>query len=980
MEQIKALLKKPIYSVTACVLVVLVIAAIVISAFSGGSNETSVYIGSSAERAVGNASYAKYLEKNGFNRTFSAKQVKVDIFSFETGGDLIATVNKDGVATEGIGSITWSFNVEESGFYNIMLKYAAIYGCKTDFVRNVTIDGESPYKGFDQLTFLRSFDNMCEEELDMINGSEVRPVAQELFDWTEVYLTDSLRREAEPYVIYLSSGEHTITFETVEEPLLLYGAIEFCAAETPESYDKTITELKNKYPVYEGENLVFQAERTSEGMVGVYKTSASIRNLIDYTSPNSVPFHPYNSMLNTIGGNSWQSPGQKLTWEIEVEKEGLYAISFRARQSTRRGILAFRKLTVNGAVPFAEASNIGFSYSTDFLNYTIGTDDEPYLFYFKSGKNKVSLEVVAGDCVSPITDIESSIGVLNDLYRRVVKITGTVPDKYIDYEIAEKVSDFVSVMTQEAKRLYGTVEYLQNMTGEKGELTASVEKMAIQAERLAEDPEDVINELDALQNNISSLGTALTSLSEFPLEIDSFTLYSPEEELPKAEAGFFKKLYAGTIRFFSTFFIDETKLDSEDNAEGSGESEELRVWMLGGRDQIQIVKGLVDSSFVSDGVKVNLQLIPLSAVLPSTLAENGPDVVINMSYETVIDYAMRGALVDLSKLEGFDEQKLKYHDSAVKNVTFQQGVYGVPETQSFLMMYCRDDILTEMGLEAPRTWDEFEEVMVKLNASEYDVYLPGVSLFNTLIYQHGGDIYEGEGNDYGITSGLYTESSMVAFQKLTKFYTGHSVPLSANFANRFRSGEMPIGIADYTLYNTLELFAPEIRGLWSFYELPGVEGENGIINNNTVSTSTNTVIMKNCDNIDAAWSFIKWWSSTDVQLSYAQSLEAVLGTSGRYATANKEVLSQLSWSNNSLKALQAQFENTLNTPVVPGNYMSTRMVSYAFNDVVTDSQSMSAREALYLNVRKINDELSRKRKEFGHSYYDEKGVYIAAKY
>ncbi len=969
---IAAVKRKPILAI-AIILAVLVLAVTALSLFSDKSTNTPVHIGSSARRAFGNESYSAYLSKTRFKGNFASKKIVPDIFSYETSGGLAATESEDGVATEGIGSIKWKFTVEEEGFYNLKLKYSALYGCKTDFVRSIKIDDEALYEGLDQITLLRSFDNMCGEELEMINGSEIRPIAEEVFDWQEVYIEDSLRRESEPYIFYLSEGEHTVTFDTVEEPLMLYGGLEFSAAHEPEPYKDTIEKLKKDYPVYDGENIVFQAERTSKDMLKIYKTSASIRNLTDYTSPNSVPFHPYNSMLNTIGGNSWQTPGQKLSWEIKVEKEGLYAISFRARQSVRRGILAFRKLTVNGETPFAEAANIGFSYSTDFLNYTIGTEQEPYLFYFKSGVNIVSLEVVAGDCIEPITAIENSIDVLNDLYRRVIRITGTAPDKYIDYEIEDKVPDFTEVMKQEADRLYETVEYLQQMTGEKGELTASVEKMAIQAERLAEEPEDVINELDAFQNNISSLGTALTSLSEFPLEIDGFTLYSPEKEPKKAEAGFFRKLYAGTVRFFSTFFIDETKLDSED---ASTQGEELRVWMLGGRDQLQIVKSLVDGSFVYDGVKVNLQLIPLSAVLPSTLADNGPDVVINMSYDTVMDYAMRGALVDLSALEGFEEQKNKYYESAIDNVTFQEGVYGLPETQSFLMMYCRDDVLDEMGLEAPRTWKEFEEVMVKLNSAEYDVYMPGVSLYNTLVYQYGGDIYEGEGKDYGIKSGLYTESSMQAFQHLTKYYTGYSVPLSANFANRFRSGEMPIGIADYTLYNTLELFAPEIRGLWSFYEIPGVEGEDGAVNNATISTSTNTVIMSGCDNIDAAWSFLRWWSSTETQLSYAQSLEAVLGRAGRYATANKEVLNLLSWSNKSLAALQAQFEKTLNTPVVPGNYMTTRMIGYAFNDVVTDSQSMSAKEALYLNIRKIDDELSRKRKEFGHSYYDEKGVYV----
>ncbi|MBQ2939605.1 MAG: extracellular solute-binding protein [Clostridia bacterium] len=959
-------------------LVLALCVGLIIGAVTDNGNLAYTYVGKSVSLAVGNNAYADYLKQHGYDGTVSADKTEVDLYTYTTDGGLSATVLSEGVATEGNGAITWSFSVPSSGFYQVKLKYKPMQGAKADIVRSVAVDGKIPYDGWEKLTFYRWFDNNCAAELPLVSGNEVRPVSQETYDWTESWLSDPLERESAPYLLWLSEGQHTVTFTVVQEPLLVFGGITFAAAETAKPYDEFLSSLTAQVKPYTGENLTYQAERTAGGTKAVYKNSKSIRNLVDYTSPNSVPFHPYNGLLNTFGGSSWQTVGQTVTWEIEVPQEGLYALSFRARQGTERGILAFRRLSVNGNVPFAEASSLGFAYSTDFQNYVVGSADKPYLFHFKQGINTVSMEIVAGECVQPLCEIEESIAVLNEMYRKVVHITGTVPDKYIDYEIRKKVEGFVETMEAESTRLYEVVRYLEELTGEKGEMTANVEKMAIQAERLAKDPESVITELDAMENNLSTLGTCVTNLSEFPLEVDSFTLFAPDGELPDAEAGFFRKFWNGTIRFFSTFFNDQSKMSTDTDGDKPANGEELRVWVLGGQDQAQLIKSLIDSSYTGDAT-INLQLVPLNAVLPSTLADNGPDVVINMGYATVVDYAMRGALVDLSQLEGYDEMAVNYYPSAIDNVSFHDGVYGLPETQSFLMMYCRDDILAEEGLSAPKTWDEFEDVLVQLNAAEYDVYLPGVSLFNTMLYQYGGNLYTGEGNDYGIQSGLYSEESMQAFLRLTKFYTGYDVPLSANFANRFRSGEMPIGIADYTLYNTLELFAPEIRGLWSFHTLPGQQQEDGRINYSTLSTSTNTVILQKCDNVDAAWEFLRWWDSTDTQLSYAQLLEEVLGSSGRYATANKNVLQQLSWSGDSLTALQDQFAHSLYTPAVPGQYMTTRMVTYSFNNVVTDTQSMSAREALYLNLRKIDAELDRKRKELGHSYYDSNGKYVAGK-
>ena len=86
-----------------------------------------------------------------------------------------------------------------------------------------------------------------------------------------------------------------------------------------------------------------------------------------------------------------------------------------------------------------------------------------------------------------------------------------------------------------------------------------------------------------------------------------------------------------------------------------------------------------------------------------------------------------------------------------------------------------------------------------------------------------------------------------------------------------------------------------------------------------------------------------------------------MGTSARYAAADPEVLKQLPWSNAELESLLGQFEHTAGLPAVPGNYMTTRMVQYAFNDTVADNAN--PRETLYLNIKDINEELTRKRKE-----------------
>jgi ABC-type glycerol-3-phosphate transport system substrate-binding protein len=161
--------------------------------------------------------------------------------------------------------------------------------------------------------------------------------------------------------------------------------------------------------------------------------------------------------------------------------------------------------------------------------------------------------------------------------------------------------------------------------------------------------------------------------------------------------------------------------------------------------------------------------------------------------------------------------------------------------------------------------------------------------------------------------------------------------------------------------------------LWSFSPFPGVEKSDGTIDNRVVPTTSQTSILaeaKRRGRLDEAWKFVRWWMSTEVQTEYGQGIEAALGTSARYATANPDVLLQLPWAAADAKKLLEQFKEGVGIPVVPGNYMTTRMVDYAFNNVVTGSAN--ARETLFLNVQDINSELTKKRKEFGFSYMGDK--------
>lgn len=893
-------------------------------------------------------SLAAYLAAHAFDGTLS-------------GGTVSLPIDGEGITSGLEQPVSWTFACEEAGFYNIYMEYVPLPGTGEAIERSLLLDGESPYKGMEQLVFQRSFDNTSGEEIPMKGNEEVRPRATEVFERSGVYLSDSKKRSATPYVLYLSQGSHTLTLEPIKESMQIY-AVELKAAPEIRSYAESGLDGK---PRYTGEPLTYQAERIGGGTNAVLKSAQSIRNEVDQSSPDTVPFHPYYRRLNVIGGSSWRYAGQSITWDIEVPEEGLYALSFRARNVTR-GVTSYRRLYVEGQTPFSEAKAIGFAFSGDYKQYDL-SENGTYI-YLKKGSNRITLENVLGEYAASYAAVESCMNELNSLYRAITQITGTTPYKYIDYDIAEKIPGAAETFGEQAVRLYQVVEELVRLSGEKNDQTAILETLALQLEKFAKDPERVVVEIDSFKSNITALGNWLITISEGSLYVDSLTLYAPGTAYDPPSSGFFVKLWNGILRFFATFFVDENQVGDEETPKDA-----LEVWAPIGLDQARIVKNMVDDSFSSQyETPVNVLLIPADVILPATLAGNGPDVVLNMTGKNLVNFAMRNALADVDSLPGYADMLDRYYPSAIQAGTYLGRVYGMPEQQWVDMMFVRDDILAELGIEVPETWEEFTRAVTELNMHNYDAYVPvGTSVYTAMLYQNGGVLYEGEGADYGIRSGLHSEAAMKTFVDYTKFFTAYKVPVQADFPNRFRTGEMPLGIYASSMYNTLELLAPEIRGLWSMHGIPGVPDGSGGVNNQNIAQTNYTVIMAGCADKDAAWDFVRWWQSTDVQYDYAMQLEAVFGVSGRYAPANKEVLARLPYPKKAMDELLAQYETTFGIPEVPGAYMTERMLTYAFNAVVTDSSAMSPRQALYTNIYAIDQELTRKREEYHLSTAEE---------
>jgi ABC-type glycerol-3-phosphate transport system substrate-binding protein len=337
-----------------------------------------------------------------------------------------------------------------------------------------------------------------------------------------------------------------------------------------------------------------------------------------------------------------------------------------------------------------------------------------------------------------------------------------------------------------------------------------------------------------------------------------------------------------------------------------------------------------------------------------------------------VNLAMRGVLYDLTQFSDYKQVLERFQKGAETPYWYKDGLYAIPDTQTFYVMFYRKDILAEYGLEVPTTWEEFDLVAKLLMRNNMSVWIPNTqttdpatnggigatNLFPALLQQNDVPLYM-EG---GKKTNLHSPEAMMVFEKWTDYYTKLKFPKTLDFYNRFRVGTTPLGISAYSLYNTLMVAAPEIEGLWSFTAIPGTVKADGTVSHAAAGGGTACSILNISKNPDKAWEFIKWWTSNDTQLSYSNNVESILGPTGRVALANIEAIKGLSWEEGALDSLLEAWEEVEEIPEYPGSYYVSRSIYQAFWNVVNANKN--TKDMLMKFGKEADDEIIRKWEQY----------------
>lgn len=887
------------------------------------------------------------------------------------------------VLTGETGYVEWEVEVDNPGLYNIAVTYFPVAGRRSTIQRELWINGERPFSEAGYLDFHRIWTDGGEVKRDN-QGNEIRPVQVEKPMWRTVLLTDSLGTYTEPLAFHLEKGKNLLRLVSRREPMAIH-SLELRPLQEIPSYATVREEYEARgYQAVSGVFLKVQGEEA------VYRSSPTLFPVFDRSDPTVEPYHHTLIRLNTIGGQRWSQPGDWIAWEVEVPETGLYQISFKAKQNARRGFFSNRKLKINGKVPFKEVEAIRFPFSSRYRMVTPGREDrgEPYLFLLNKGKNLIELECVLGDLAELIRTVQESLYEINTIYRRIIMITSPQPDPLRDYQLEKRIPHVIEELRRQSRILAEVAERLEEYTGHKGSHVAILNYMSTIMERMAENPERITWRLTNFRDNAGALGEWILNTREQMLQIDYLVVAGPDQKMPRTHPHFGQVLLHELRAFFASFFHDYTAVGNIYDPKEREGKKPLKVWVFEGRDQAMILKEMIEDSFTPEtGIPVNLELINNPGILlPATLAGRGPDVAVRVQPTQPIDFALRGAAVDLTQFPDFPGVLARFHHSAVIPFVFRDKVYALPDEHSFFMLFYRKDILSELGLQPPQTWDDVLIIIPELKKHHMEFGLPftrpsqvaqasgmigdsppvlaavqqgGVATLTMLLYQMNEELYKYD----GVATNLDSEAAVQAFSFWTELYELYELPHDYDPPTRFRLGEMPVMVQDLYLYNFLSVFAPELRGEWDFTLVPGTPQRDGTINRAVPITNPGTMILQSTAQPEEAWEFLKWWTETETQVRYGRELESIMGPAARYRAANLEAAPLLPWTVEEYALIDAQREWAKGVPNVPGSYMVGRHIDNAFRRVSFDH--WPARETLFDYNRIMNEEIELKRREFG---------------
>jgi ABC-type glycerol-3-phosphate transport system substrate-binding protein len=296
-------------------------------------------------------------------------------------------------------------------------------------------------------------------------------------------------------------------------------------------------------------------------------------------------------------------------------------------------------------------------------------------------------------------------------------------------------------------------------------------------------------------------------------------------------------------------------------------------------NMIKVYQTKVDKTFEADVHSYGFTEMPDKLAIAIKSGVNPPDIV--QLDEIYFSLYLRGQIpfVDITdrvKKAKLDEGILPQRMGLF---TWQDKIYGIPQSVSNVVLYYRADVFKDLGL-TPRnidTWPKFEAAAKKLHTDARSMLAMDWSYFEILMRQRGYELFDAAGNPL--------PDSAVAVSTLKKLvaWTKDSVSINPDRGSIFEpeffnsyvanNGVLAVMGADWYGLDMIQGLDPKHSGKWKAMPLPLWTDSLSRGQSPTSSFSgQGLVIFKKSKQVDRAWKFIEWVMS-DVDANVERYLQ-----------------------------------------------------------------------------------------------------------
>lgn len=863
----------------------------------------------------------------------------------------------DVLAVKAGDTVTLTIDVPVSGRYVMSFDYLSYDESILPVEMGMKIDGGYPFYEARSMKFETTW---VSDGVDVDRyGNEIVSLPDKLIRWEHKEVMDASYRYSDPLPVELTAGVHKLELN-IQEGTLLLGNISLEAPGDVAEYAGSTKAEGNALITIEAEDF-YQRNDSSIHAIGEYGSSLS-------------PLSATTTVLNIIDEDSFNEAGQMVSYQFHVDNAGYYYIGMNYRQSEKNDFPVFVDWKIDGEIPNSAFKSYQVEAANKFRTVTLTDDNDDKLsVYLEPGDHTISLTISADNLRYALEAVDEIMSGISDLSLEVTKVTGTNKDKYRDLKLTRYIPDVQDRLLGWVDELYSLAEQAQPYVNAKSpDKVAAFSYLLIAANQLkslAEKPNELVYRVDELSTSVNSINTQIANfvdlINDNDLSIDRIYIYQDGARLPKGQ-NIFQSIGTSLKRFGYSFMGQSYSASNTDESH-------IQVWVNRPRTYVEIMQKMIDEKFTPEtGIEVDLSIMTdAQKLILSNASGDTPDIATGINYSIPFDLAIRGSLVDLSKFDNYKEVFGRYSEGLLVPSVVGEGLYSLPETMNFYVMFYRTDILSKLGLSVPNTMDELIAMLPDLQMRGLNVYYPTAAMLvmrnfhgtTPIIYQMDGALYGDTALDILVDS----EATVEGFTELTELFTLYDLPVDVpNFYQHFRNGDLPIGIADFNSYNLILNAAPEIANSWSIALVPGIEDEEtGEVKRYMSGGAESTVMFSSDDEREQkAWQFMEWWSRADIQAEFGQRLQILYGDEYIWPTANLEAFERLPYPTSDKDIILTQAQYILETPRLLGSYMMERELSNAFNDVVVNGDTVRSR--IDEVAKTVLRETERKLEEFGY--------------